>query len=147
MVLLDTTGESTLEWTRFPYGPQANTPGVSGFIYLFFFSKIYSSFYVRSRVYCKNFYFVPIWNLRLPDPGGFLKIETHRPILCPPRSTRNWLFMQIHFLKLLTFNSRASMFSKVCGNFTDSFRKVFFLLYFYFDIFEKFIIYYNCDAV
>ncbi|KAF5284139.1 hypothetical protein FQR65_LT00139 [Abscondita terminalis] len=27
VVLLDTTGESTLEWTRFPYGPQANTPG------------------------------------------------------------------------------------------------------------------------
>lgn len=33
VVLLDTTGEATLDWTRYPYGPQANTPGVS------FFSK------------------------------------------------------------------------------------------------------------
>lgn len=29
VVLLDTTGEEKLEWTRYPYGPQANTPGVS----------------------------------------------------------------------------------------------------------------------
>jgi hypothetical protein len=29
VVLLDTTGEPTLDWTRYPYGPQANTPGVS----------------------------------------------------------------------------------------------------------------------
>jgi hypothetical protein len=29
VVLLDTTQEATLEWTRYPYGPQANTPGVS----------------------------------------------------------------------------------------------------------------------
>ncbi|XP_063925314.1 ephrin type-B receptor 1-B isoform X3 [Zophobas morio] len=27
VVLLDTTGEATLDWTRYPYGPQANTPG------------------------------------------------------------------------------------------------------------------------
>ncbi|XP_066998191.1 ephrin type-A receptor 5 isoform X2 [Anabrus simplex] len=27
VVLLDTTLEPTLEWTRYPYGPQANTPG------------------------------------------------------------------------------------------------------------------------
>jgi hypothetical protein len=27
VVLLDTTGEPTLDWTRYPYGPQANTPG------------------------------------------------------------------------------------------------------------------------
>lgn len=27
VVLLDTTKEATLEWTRFPYGPQAQTPG------------------------------------------------------------------------------------------------------------------------
>ncbi|KAJ9600949.1 hypothetical protein L9F63_000896, partial [Diploptera punctata] len=27
LVLLDTTQEATLEWTRYPYGPQANTPG------------------------------------------------------------------------------------------------------------------------
>ncbi|KAK7789839.1 hypothetical protein R5R35_011236 [Gryllus longicercus] len=27
VVLLDTTQEPTLEWTRYPYGPQANTPG------------------------------------------------------------------------------------------------------------------------
>lgn len=27
--MLDTTQEPTLEWTRYPYGPQANTPGVS----------------------------------------------------------------------------------------------------------------------
>lgn len=27
VVLLDTTTEPTLEWTRYPYGPQANTPG------------------------------------------------------------------------------------------------------------------------
>ncbi|XP_069702936.1 ephrin type-B receptor 2 isoform X1 [Periplaneta americana] len=27
VVLLDTTQEATLEWTRYPYGPQANTPG------------------------------------------------------------------------------------------------------------------------
>lgn len=29
VVLLDTTKEATLEWTRYPYGPQAQTPGVS----------------------------------------------------------------------------------------------------------------------
>lgn len=29
VVLLDTTREATLEWTRYPYGPQAQTPGVS----------------------------------------------------------------------------------------------------------------------
>lgn len=29
VVLLDTTGEEKLEWTRYPYGPQASTPGVS----------------------------------------------------------------------------------------------------------------------
>lgn len=28
VVLLDTTKEATLEWTRYPYGPQAQTPGV-----------------------------------------------------------------------------------------------------------------------
>lgn len=28
VVLLDTTREATLEWTRYPYGPQAQTPGV-----------------------------------------------------------------------------------------------------------------------
>lgn len=28
VVLLDTTGEASLDWTRYPYGPQANTPGV-----------------------------------------------------------------------------------------------------------------------
>ncbi|XP_023310193.1 ephrin type-B receptor 1-B isoform X1 [Anoplophora glabripennis] len=27
VVVLDTTGESSLEWTRYPYGPQASTPG------------------------------------------------------------------------------------------------------------------------
>ncbi|XP_049824323.1 ephrin type-A receptor 4 isoform X2 [Aethina tumida] len=27
VVLLDTTGEASLDWTRYPYGPQANTPG------------------------------------------------------------------------------------------------------------------------
>ncbi|KAK9746725.1 Ephrin receptor ligand binding domain [Popillia japonica] len=27
VILLDTTGEASLEWTRFPYGPQASTPG------------------------------------------------------------------------------------------------------------------------
>ncbi|XP_071440458.1 ephrin type-A receptor 4-A isoform X1 [Hetaerina americana] len=27
VVLLDTTTESSLDWTRYPYGPQANTPG------------------------------------------------------------------------------------------------------------------------
>nr|XP_022907212.1 ephrin type-B receptor 1-B-like isoform X3 [Onthophagus taurus] len=27
VILLDTTGEASLEWTRYPYGPQANTPG------------------------------------------------------------------------------------------------------------------------
>lgn len=31
VILLDTTREATLEWTRFPYGPQAQTPGVSLF--------------------------------------------------------------------------------------------------------------------
>lgn len=34
VVILDTTTEATLEWTRYPYGPQANTPGVSKFYYL-----------------------------------------------------------------------------------------------------------------
>lgn len=29
VVLLDTATEPTLEWTRYPYGPQATTPGVS----------------------------------------------------------------------------------------------------------------------
>lgn len=28
VVLLDTTKEATLEWTRYPYGPQTLTPGV-----------------------------------------------------------------------------------------------------------------------
>ena len=28
VVLLDTTKEATLEWTRYPYGPQTQTPGV-----------------------------------------------------------------------------------------------------------------------
>lgn len=27
VILLDTTGEATLDWTRYPYGPQATTPG------------------------------------------------------------------------------------------------------------------------
>ncbi|XP_028128077.1 ephrin type-B receptor 1-B isoform X5 [Diabrotica virgifera virgifera] len=27
IVVLDTTGEASLDWTRYPYGPQANTPG------------------------------------------------------------------------------------------------------------------------
>lgn len=39
VVLLDTTQEPTLEWTRFPYGPNSVTPGVSIFTY-FFFAKI-----------------------------------------------------------------------------------------------------------
>lgn len=29
VVLLDTTKEATLEWTSYPYGPQAQRPGVS----------------------------------------------------------------------------------------------------------------------
>lgn len=29
VVLLDTTTEASLDWTRYPYGPQAQTPGVS----------------------------------------------------------------------------------------------------------------------
>lgn len=29
VVLLDTTQEEKLEWTRYPFGPEANTPGVS----------------------------------------------------------------------------------------------------------------------
>lgn len=29
VTLLDTTGESSLDWTRYPYGPQSRTPGVS----------------------------------------------------------------------------------------------------------------------
>lgn len=29
VVLLDTTKESSLDWTRYPYGPQSRTPGVS----------------------------------------------------------------------------------------------------------------------
>ncbi|KAI4495866.1 hypothetical protein M0802_008272 [Mischocyttarus mexicanus] len=28
IVLLDTTTEAKLEWTRYPYGPQASTPGL-----------------------------------------------------------------------------------------------------------------------
>ncbi|KAG8264528.1 hypothetical protein J6590_008467 [Homalodisca vitripennis] len=28
MVLLDTATEPTLEWTRYPFGPAANTPGL-----------------------------------------------------------------------------------------------------------------------
>lgn len=31
VVLLDTATEPTLEWTRYPFGPAANTPGVSTF--------------------------------------------------------------------------------------------------------------------
>lgn len=31
VVLLDTTKEATLEWTRYPYGPQTLTPGVRTF--------------------------------------------------------------------------------------------------------------------
>lgn len=29
VVLLDTTTEGSLKWTKFPFGKQANTPGVS----------------------------------------------------------------------------------------------------------------------
>lgn len=29
VTLLDTTGETSLDWTRYPYGPQSRTPGVS----------------------------------------------------------------------------------------------------------------------
>ncbi|XKL66620.1 hypothetical protein PGB90_010040 [Kerria lacca] len=29
IVLLDTATEATLEWTRYPFGPEATTPGVS----------------------------------------------------------------------------------------------------------------------
>lgn len=29
VVLLDTATEATLEWTRYPFGPEATTPGVS----------------------------------------------------------------------------------------------------------------------
>lgn len=29
VILLDTTIEPSLDWTRYPYGPQAGTPGVS----------------------------------------------------------------------------------------------------------------------
>lgn len=36
VVLLDTANEPTLEWTRYPYGPAANTPGVSLTILLLF---------------------------------------------------------------------------------------------------------------
>lgn len=36
VVLLDTANEPTLEWTRYPYGPAANTPGVSSTILLRF---------------------------------------------------------------------------------------------------------------
>lgn len=36
VVLLDTANEPTLEWTRYPYGPAANTPGVSSTILLLF---------------------------------------------------------------------------------------------------------------
>lgn len=42
VVLLDTTKEATLEWTRYPYGPQAQTPGVS--IDFFFFFETHSTF-------------------------------------------------------------------------------------------------------
>lgn len=41
VILLDTTGEASLEWTRFPYGPQASTPGVS---YLIILSRVSSVF-------------------------------------------------------------------------------------------------------
>lgn len=37
VVLLDTTKEATLEWTRYPYGPQAQTPGVSTCVILYVF--------------------------------------------------------------------------------------------------------------
>ena len=29
VVLLDTTKEDSLDWTRYPFGPQSATPGVS----------------------------------------------------------------------------------------------------------------------
>lgn len=38
VVLLDTTKEATLEWTRYPYGPQAQTPGVSSINFFTLFS-------------------------------------------------------------------------------------------------------------
>lgn len=47
VVLLDTTKEATLEWTRYPYGPQAQTPGVSESI---FFRRSFST----------NTFFTPI---------------------------------------------------------------------------------------
>ena len=33
VVLLDTTEESSLQWTQYPYGPSAATPGVSVLIF------------------------------------------------------------------------------------------------------------------
>lgn len=48
VVLLDTTKEATLEWTRYPYGPQAQTPGVSTFVLMkdlkiiIFFTKYFN---------------------------------------------------------------------------------------------------------
>ena len=33
VVLLDTTKEDSLDWTRYPFGPQSATPGVSIFIH------------------------------------------------------------------------------------------------------------------
>ena len=49
VVLLDTTQESSLDWTRLPYGPQARTPGVS---LIFFF------FFVEINIRMCNFFFV-----------------------------------------------------------------------------------------
>lgn len=41
VVLLDTTTETSLEWTRYPYGPQARTPGVSVASFALFFRSDY----------------------------------------------------------------------------------------------------------
>lgn len=50
VVLLDTTKEATLEWTRYPYGPQAQTPGVSSFV-------SFRSFSLFSLTLCNLFSF------------------------------------------------------------------------------------------
>jgi hypothetical protein len=36
VVLLDTTKEDSLDWTRYPFGPQSATPGVSWTLFVLF---------------------------------------------------------------------------------------------------------------
>lgn len=75
VVLLDTTKEATLEWTRYPYGPQAQTPGVSLLVKIVFTFFSFSltlrnlfSFHLSSS--CSEFSYQTLTNRVGAEVGG-----------------------------------------------------------------------------